>query len=95
MFILFFRSFLHQTVGTFSGVSIFHLTVVYCNYRNIWILELLAVFNPFYSRLNRLPLEQQVILGAFGYLNPTKLNHLGKIVFSFIGLSKVTPQNEN
>ena len=39
--------------------------------------------------------EQQIILGAFGYLTPSKLNQLGKIVFSFFGMSKNTPQNEN
>ena len=34
--------------------------------------------------------EQQIILWAFGYLNPSKLNPLGKIIFSFFGLSKDT-----
>ena len=39
--------------------------------------------------------EQEIILGAFGYLTPSKFNQLGKTVFSFFGLSKDTPQNEN
>ena len=38
---------------------------------------------------------QQIILGAFGYLTPSKFNQLGKIIFSFFGLSKDSPQNEN
>ena len=36
--------------------------------------------------------EQQIILRAFGYLTPSKLSQLDKIVFSFFGLSKDTPQ---
>ena len=36
--------------------------------------------------------EQQIILGAFGYLTPSKLHQLGKITFSFFGLSKNTPK---
>ena len=39
--------------------------------------------------------EQQIILRAFGYLSPSKFHQLGKITFSFFGLSKNTPQNEN
>ena len=36
-----------------------------------------------------------MILGAFVYLIPSKFNPLGKIIFSFYGLSEGTPQNEN
>ena len=39
--------------------------------------------------------ESQIILGAFEYLIPSKFNQLDKIRFSFFGLSKDTPQNEN
>ena len=41
------------------------------------------------------PQEHQIILRASGYLTPTKCNALGKIIFSFFGLSKDTPQKEN
>ena len=44
------------------------------------------------SILPRAMSEQQIILEAFGYLTPSKLNQLGKIVFSFFGLSKDTPK---
>ena len=37
--------------------------------------------------------EQQIILGAFGYLTPSKFNQLGKIVFPFFGLSEDNIQN--
>ena len=43
----------------------------------------------------QLSAEQQIILRTFGYLTPSKLSQLGKIVFSFFGLSKDTSQNEN
>ena len=36
--------------------------------------------------------EQQIILGAFGYLTPPKFSHLGKILLLFFRLSKATPK---
>ena len=45
--------------------------------------------------ITQLETEQQIILQAFGYLTPSKCNHLGKTVFSFFGLSKDTLQNES
>ena len=39
--------------------------------------------------------EQQIIFEVFGYLTPSKFNQLSKIISSFFGLSKDTPENEN
>ena len=36
--------------------------------------------------------EQQIILGAFGYLTPSKFSHLGKITLLFFSLSENTPK---
>ena len=36
--------------------------------------------------------EQQIILGAFGYLTPSKFSQLGKITLLFFSLSKDTPK---
>ena len=36
--------------------------------------------------------EQQIILGAFGYLTPLKFSQLGKITLIFFSLSKDTPK---
>ena len=36
--------------------------------------------------------EQQIILGTFGYLTPSKFSQLGKITLLIFGLSKDTPK---
>ena len=53
-----------------------YLQVKFCNIFTIFYMTL-----PFMSVKS----EQQIILGAFSYLIPSKFNQLGKIVFSFFG----------
>ena len=38
--------------------------------------------------------EQQIILGAFGYLTLSKFSQLGKVTLLFFSLSNDTPKNE-
>ena len=61
--------------------------------KNVIICGLLISFSDCIGLMSH-P-EQQIILGAFWYLTPSKFNPLGKIIFSFFGLSKDTPHNEN
>ena len=59
-------------------------------YKGIVCLAWVLLWIPARSAIKRS--EQQIILGAFGYLTPSKFNQLGKIIFSFFGLSKDTPK---
>ena len=84
----FFQAYLRENQP--SPVLSFALIPCYTVLLNLTrIIQAAVLFTTHYNS------EQQMILGAFEYLTPSKFNQLGKIILLFFVLSKDTPQNEN